>query len=98
MLEVLTERKGFVIQQLIQALSQRNDDFEKTLNAQVVLQELADNEATFGNLVESRNLLSLIQAATDIRNTQNQSYACNVLSTIIKEFPDYEKQIGPKLA
>lgn len=62
------------------------------------MQDLADNEQTFGNLVESQNLQALILAACDSMNHLNQSYACNVLANIIKEFPDYEKQIGPKLA
>ena len=68
------------------------------MNAQMVLIELADNESTFGNLVERKNLIALIYNTCDFGNTLNQSYACNVLSVILKEFPDYEKQIGPKLA
>ena len=64
----------------------------------MVLTELADNETTFGNLVEKRNLIALIFNTCDFDNIQNQSYACNVLSIILKEFPDYAKQIGPKAA
>ena len=83
---------------MIEALSRNNGDLERTMNAQMVLIELADNESTFGNLVERKNLIALIYNTCDFGNTLNQSYACNVLSVILKEFPDYEKQIGPKLA
>jgi hypothetical protein len=58
---------------------------------------MADNETTFGKLVQKDNMSLLIKAATDTRNP-NQGYALNILSTVIKEFPDYEKQIGASLA
>ena len=68
MLEILAEKKQEVIQYLIEALSRKNKDLERTLNAQMVLTELADNETTFGNLVEKRNLISLIYNTCDFDN------------------------------
>lgn len=64
------------------------------MNAHSILLELADNEQTFGKLVEKENLTNLIKAACDINNTVGQAYALNIIITIIREFPDYEKQIG----
>lgn len=68
------------------------------MNAHSILLELADNEQTFGKLVERENLTNLIKAACDINNTVNQAYALNIIITIIREFPDYEKQIGSQLS
>jgi hypothetical protein len=39
-------------------------------------------------------LTNIIKAACDIGNHKNQAYALNLLISIIREFPDYEKQIG----
>lgn len=61
------------------------------MNAHSILLELADNDSTFGKLVEKENLTNLIKAACDIGNTLNQAYALNIIITIIREFPDYEK-------
>lgn len=41
------------------------------MNAHSILLELADNEQTFGKLVEKENLTNLIKAACDIGNSQN---------------------------
>ena len=39
----------------------------------------------------------MIKASCDIKNT-NQAYALNILTSIIREFPDYERQIGVTLS
>lgn len=91
MYEVLNQKKQEVVDFLISKLSYHNKDLEQTMNAHSVLLELADNEQTFGKLVEKENLTNLIKAACDINNTVNQAYALNIIITIIREFPDYEK-------
>ncbi len=52
-------------------LSISNTDLEQTLNAHSILLELADNEQTYGKLVEKENLTLLIKAACDINNKLN---------------------------
>jgi len=61
------------------------------MNAHSILLELADNEQTYGKLVEKDNLTNIIKAACDIGNYRNQAYALNLIIAIIREFPDYEK-------
>jgi hypothetical protein len=41
-------------------------------------------------------MISLIESACNIDN-ENQAYAINVLTNIIKEYPDHEKGIGHAL-
>lgn len=64
------------------------------MNAHTILLEMADNEQTYGKLVEKDNLTQLIKYACDLDNRVGQAYALNVMINIIREFPDYEKQIG----
>jgi hypothetical protein len=94
MYDVLCERKQEVITFLLSKLSSKNTDLEETMNAHSVLLELADNEQTYGKLVEKENLTQLIKNACDLDNRVSQAYALNVMIFIIREFPDYEKQIG----
>lgn len=95
--DTLTEKKQMVVRTLLERLSSKNRDFELCLNAYTVLHDMADMETTFGKLVERENMQLLIKAATDTRNV-NQGYALNILTTLIKEFPDYERHIGVHLA
>lgn len=81
-----------MISELIRRLSSTNGDFELCLNAHMILLELADNENCFGLLIQRDIAEALINASCDIMNP-NQSYALNVLQTVIKEFPFY----APKL-
>ncbi len=53
---VLSQRKQEVVGRLIHSLTSQNKDVEKCLNAHYVLSELADNEMTYGKLVERENL------------------------------------------
>jgi len=53
---VLSQRKQEVVARLIHSLTSQNKDAEKCLNAHYVLSELADNETTYGKLVERENL------------------------------------------
>jgi small nuclear ribonucleoprotein (snRNP)-like protein len=95
MYQVLQKKKQEVVEFLIQRLTIHNKDIEQCLNAHAVMVELTDNENTYGKLVEKENLTSLIKAACDINNKDNQAYALNIIINIIKEFPDYDKRIGP---
>lgn len=63
------------------------------MNAHMILVELTENETTFGKLIQRENVVKLMEAACDLQNTQNQSYALAVLTHIIKEYPDYERSI-----
>lgn len=95
MSDVLDAKRQEVILRLIENLSSKNkDDFEACLNAQTILTELTESEITFAKLIQRENIVKLTDAACDIHNVQNQSYALSVLSHIIKEYPDYEKQIS----
>jgi hypothetical protein len=78
-------------------LTYKNKDFEECLNAHTILLELADHDQTFGLLVCKENFTQLIRASCDVRNP-NVAYALNILVTIIKEFPNYDRQIGSALA
>jgi hypothetical protein len=82
---------------LIDRISSRNRDYELCLNANLILLELSDNEHTFGKLAAKQNLEALIIAACDMNN-RNQHFALNVLNTLIREFPDYDRSIGQTLA
>jgi small nuclear ribonucleoprotein (snRNP)-like protein len=95
MYQVLQKKKQEVVEFLIQRLTIHNKDIEQCLNAHAVMVELTDNENTYGKLVEKENLTSLIKAACDLNNKDNQAYALNIIINIIKEFPDYDKRIGP---
>ena len=97
MMETLNNKKQMVVQTLMERLSSKNSNFEQCLNAHTILAELADNETTFAKLAQRDNMLLLIKASTDTKNLW-QAYALNILTTIIKEFPDYEKQIGKNLS
>ena len=67
--DILNEKKQEVVDFLINKLSYKNKNLEQTMNAHSVLLELADNEQTYGKLVERENLTNLIKAACDINNT-----------------------------
>lgn len=97
MTEVLTQKRQEVIATLIERLGTSNKDYENCLNANMILTELSDNEQLFGKLVETQNVTRLIVHACDIRNP-NQSYALSVLTSVFKEYPNYEQQIGSELS
>lgn len=93
MIEVLNQKRQLVISSLLLKLSAKNPhDFEGTLNAHQVLLDLTDNEVTFALLLQKDNLSRLIQAACDLTNV-NQPYALGALASIIKEYPDNERQL-----
>lgn len=94
MYSILQARKQEVVELLLSKISAKNTDLEQTMNAHTILLEMADNEQTYGKLVEKDNLTQLIKYACDLDNRVGQSYALNVMINIIREFPDYEKQIG----
>lgn len=82
---LLTSKKQEVVTGLLQWLTRNNTDLELALNAYTILMELAENEATYPLLIESRNIDQLIEEACDSANP-NQNYALHLLAMIIKEF------------
>ena len=90
---ILEEKKQNVVALLIHWISSKKVDYEKCLNAHFILVELADHETTYGKLVQRDNLTALVRGACDFKNPY-QAYALNVLTTIIREFPNFERQIG----
>lgn len=97
MTEVLKARRQEVVAFLIEKLSSKNScDFESCLNANAILSEMTDNDVLFEKLVEKENLQKLINNSCDIKNP-NQAQALHVLTNIVKEFPNYERQIGEEL-
>lgn len=52
MIEILNTKRQEVVANLIDCLGAKNKNFEATLNAQLILLELTDNEHLFGKLVE----------------------------------------------
>ena len=94
---VLEDKKQKVVALLIHWISSNKVDYEKCLNAHFILVELADHEATYGKLVQKDNLTALVLGACDFKNPY-QAYALNVLTTIIREFPNFERLIGPLAA
>jgi hypothetical protein len=68
MITVLNKCKQDVIVELIRRLSSWNLDVEESMNAHLILLELADNENCFGQLIEKDVAEALINAACDIKN------------------------------
>ena len=97
MIEVLKNRRQEVVAALIEKLSSKNlTDLESCLNAHTILSEMSDNDILFEKLVEKENLQKLINHSCDLKNP-NQAWATNVLTNVIKEFPNYENQISKSL-
>lgn len=64
------------------------------MNAHTILTELCENEITFAKIIQKDNILRLVEAACDLHNHLGQSYALAVLTTVIKEYPDFERSIS----
>lgn len=92
---ILQKKSLSICLDLLDALSNKNNDLEKTLNANTVLFEFCDNDHCFAMLTNPEVLNKLIkiccQATT---NVTSLSYALNLLQTIIKEFGNNEKEIS----
>ena len=68
MVDVLNAKRQEVVQTLIDRLSGKNSDYERCLNAHMILIELTDNDQLFGTLVDTGNVTKLINHACDMRN------------------------------
>lgn len=81
---------------LLDCLSNKNkNELEKTLNANTILMEFCDNDYCFGLLTTPDALQRLIQICCQGEsNHMNLPYALNLLSTIINEFSNTEKEIS----
>jgi len=96
MSEVLSQKRQEVVVSLIDSLSSKNkDNYEACLNAHLILTELTtENEMTFLKLIQKNNIIRLMEASCDIMNP-NQGYALSVLASVIKEYPEYDRDISP---
>jgi len=80
---------------LLDTLSGKNPDIEKTLNANTILLEFCENNHSFNILTRPESLQRLTQICCEGQsNAQNMPYALNLLSTIISEFGNTEKEIA----
>ena len=95
MKDVLAKKGNQIILGLLDALSSKNqDDLEKTLNANTILLEFCDNDYCFNMLTHPDILHKLVLICCQgEENIQNLPYALNLLSTIITEFNNAEKEI-----
>jgi|LauGreDrversion4_2_1035121.scaffolds.fasta_scaffold179408_2 hypothetical protein len=89
MRQILNERRQEVISTLIDRLGPKGFDFESVLNAQTVLTELGDSKKIYKRIISTKNIQTLINHACNMNNP-NQSYALNVLATILKQLGDYD--------
>ena len=93
--EILAKKGNQIIMGLLDSLSSKNkDDLEKTLNANTILLEFCENDHCFGMLTNPEVLQKLVQICCQgDDNIQNLPYAHNLLSTIITEFKNADKEI-----
>ncbi len=86
-----------VILRLIMKLGRTNSDYEQVLNSQTILVDLAESEFSFSLVIQKENLENIIYQACDNEN-ENQAYALHILTTISKQYGDYEKEISRNLS
>jgi hypothetical protein len=81
---------------LLDALSSKNArDLEKTMNANAILLEFCENNYCFNILTKPVCLNRLTQICCEGEaNQQNLPYALNLLSVIINEFSNADKEIS----
>ena len=93
MKEMLAEKGRMVVESLLEQMSASNqDDLQKTLNASTVLQEFVDNENCFPILTEPSSMKKLVAVCTQSEtNQKNLPYCLALLSTIINQFIDRDK-------
>lgn len=84
-----------IVESLFEYLGPSNqNDIHKALNASTVLQEFVDNENVFPILAKPDTLKKLVQICCQTENNQqNLPYALTLLSTIINQFIDHEKDL-----
>ena len=69
MRQILNEKRQEVISTLIDRLGPKCTDFESVLNAQTILQELADSKKIYKRIIDTRNIQTLINHACDMNNS-----------------------------
>ena len=96
MKDILARKANQIIMGLLDALSSKNkDDLEKTLNANTILLDFCENDHCFNMLTTPEVLQKLVQICCQgDENLQNLPYAHNLLSSIIKEFQNPDKEIS----
>lgn len=95
-MKAVLEKKGSqIVHKLLDTLSEKNTDLECTLNAHSILQEFCDSDYCFHLLTAPDALARLIGiCCSQGQNTQNLPYALHLLSNIISQFGDAEKEIS----
>lgn len=93
---ILQKKGNQIVLGLLDNLSSKNkDNFDKTLTANTVLMEFCENDYCFNLLTTPEALQRLIQICCQgNQNHLNLPYALNLLSTIINEFSNTEKDIS----
>lgn len=92
---ILDEKCDEMVLKLLDTLSSKNQhDIEKTMNANAILLEFCENNHCFNILTKPKSLHKLTQICCEGEsNQQNLPYALNLLSTIINEFSNTDKEI-----
>jgi DNA replication protein DnaD len=96
MKSILDKKGRQIVMSLLDTLSKSNqNELEKTLNANTILMEFCDSDHCFAMLTTPEALQRLIQICCQGQSNQmNLPYALNLLSTIINEFSNTEKEIN----
>lgn len=96
MKNVLARKSRQIVFALLDCLSSKNPSaLEKTLNANTILLEFCEIDQCFAMLTSPEVLQRLIQICCEGElNRQNLPYALNLLSTIINEFSNTDKEIS----
>lgn len=93
MQSVLKEKSLYVVNYLVDQLSNKNQsDYQMTLNAYTVLMEFCDNEHCFQLLTQNSVLRKLVGVCCQTDdNIQNLPYALSLLTNIVTQFIEQEK-------
>lgn len=94
--EILKEKCDQSVLRLLDACSSKNaHDLEMTMNANAILLEFCENNHCFNILTKPECLNRLTQICCEGEsNQQNLPYALNLLSVIINEFSNSDKEIS----
>ena len=92
---ILLKKGTIIVDKLLDHLSPRNqDDLESTLNASTILLDFCENDYCFNLLTSPEAMRKLIHVCCQgDHNQQNLPYALNLLTQIIMQYSDTEKEI-----
>ena len=88
MVQILKDKTSYIINFLIDQLSEKNqDDIHMTLNAFSVLQEFCENETLFAQLIEENTIAKIVGVCSQLdSNRQNLPYVMQLLNYILAQF------------